>query len=162
MKYYYEFEEIKEDFLEVDDEFTLFIVDQKYYLHRGHKYLQQFLNSDNWISSDKIIKKRIDKILEWIEKNIPHIGELIKSLVDIPVNKPLALTEAIVALSKIFGANVHRAAGPEVIDPIIIEEGKILTNNIAQLVALHKGCNYLVVFNIHFITNIILSSNLLE
>lgn len=142
MKYYYEFEEIKDDFLEVDDEFTLFIVDQKYYLHRGHKYLQQFLNSNNWISSDKIIKKRIDKILEWIEKNIPHIGELIKSLVDIPVNKPLALTEAIVALSKIFGANVHRAAGPEVIDPIIIEEGKILTNNIAQLVALHKGCNY--------------------
>lgn len=142
LKNYYEFEETKNDFLEVDDEFTLFVVDQKYYIHRGHAYLQQFVNKENWISSDKEIKAKTDKILQWIEKNIPHISDLIESLMKIPSNKPIGLLETVVALSKLFGATAHRAAGPEVIDPIIIEEGKISPKNIAQLVTLHNGCNY--------------------
>lgn len=40
----------------------------------------------------------------------------------------MGLIEIIKALNKLFGTQIHQAAGPEVIDPIIIQEGKVLKN----------------------------------
>lgn len=142
MQNFKDFEEVKNDFLEVNDEFTLFVVEQKYYIYRGHEYLKQYIGSENWVSSNKNIESKISKILSWIEKKIPHVGELLESIAKIPSNKPIGLSETIFALIKLFGTTIHRAAGPDVIDPIIIEEGKVSNKNISQLITLHQGCNY--------------------
>lgn len=51
---------------------------------------------------------------------------------------PSSLVDTVVALNKLFGTQIHQAAGPEVIDPIIIQEGKIIKKYITQLINLHK------------------------
>ncbi len=142
MKKYHEFEEIKNDFQEVNDEFTVFVVEQKYYLHRGHPYLSQFINKENWISTDRKMNTLLNKIVSWVFKKIPILSDLIESLSKAQAQNPLALAEIIINLSKLFAPTLHRAAGPNVVDPIIIEEGKVSAKSIAQMVTLHNGCNY--------------------
>lgn len=142
MKSFTEFKEIENDFLEVDDEFTIFVVDQKYYIHRGHEYLSQFIGKENWVSSDGKLVSIIKNVWDWISKNIPAISSLIYSLFKTKTLNPTSLVEVIISLTKLFGANIHRAAGPNVIDPIIIEEGKVSSKNIAHIATLHKDCNY--------------------
>jgi len=51
---------------------------------------------------------------------------------------PVGLIDIITSLSKIFTVQEHQAAGPDVIDPIIIQEGDILPKYVNQIVALHK------------------------
>lgn len=51
----------------------------------------------------------------------------------------VGILEIITELSKLFSVQEHQAAGPEVIDPIIIQEGEISNKSLAQLISLHKS-----------------------
>lgn len=129
-------EDIKSFFREDNSKFTVYVVEQKFAIGRGLDYFKSYRGKSNYIDTDALAQKRIYKIYSWIEKKIPSIADLI----DIGFNgySPSGLVETVIALNKLFGSQVHQAAGPEVIDPIIIQEGKIIKKYITKLVNLHK------------------------
>ncbi|MDE6004727.1 MAG: hypothetical protein K2G88_05010, partial [Oscillospiraceae bacterium] len=125
------------DFEVVGNEFTVFVVGQTYFYKRGHKYLSQYINKKNWIASDRVLENKIKRLLSWIQKKTPNLAELIES-----AKTKVNIIDIIVCLSKLFCATEHVAAGPEVVDPIIIEEGKVKKSNLAQYVTMHEKCRY--------------------
>lgn len=129
-------EETKAFFRETQEGFTIYVVEQRFVVGRGSEYFKSYKGKNNYLSTDNEIKKNISSILKWIQKHTPNIGELIKSALQI--NSPLGIVEIISSLSKLFAVNEHQAAGPEVLDPIIIQEGEVSQNALAQLIALHK------------------------
>lgn len=132
------------DFKVASNEFTIFVVGQTYYHIRGYAYLSQFRNKENWIASDKILERRIKRLISWIQKNTPNIAELIDSVVaatNFP-SKKMGLVDIIIALSKVFGVTEQVAVGPEVIDPVIIEEEKVTKRNLTHFVTMHEKCKY--------------------
>lgn len=130
-------EDISLFFRETEESFTVYVVEQRFAIGRGYEYFRSFKGKANYIDSDKVIKSRIFKILSVINKSIPDVAGLVKHCFG--YSSPLDIPNIISSLSKIFSVYEHQAAGPEVIDPIIIQEGKILSNYLEQLIALHKS-----------------------
>lgn len=128
--------DVRDFFKEIDPCFTIYVVEQKFVVGRGADYFRSFKGKANYIDSNLIIKKRLYKILKAITKCIPNVAGLIEKCFGLTT--PMSLLEVISSLSKIFYVNEHQAAGPEVIDPIIIQEGAVLQKYINQLIALHK------------------------
>lgn len=130
-------EEIRKLFREYDNGFTIYAVDKSFVSGIGLDYFKSFQGKPNYISSDNIANKKIKKIYAWIGKKIPIIGDLLK--IAFSTNTQAAsIVDVIVALQKLFISQEHQAVGPEVIDPIIIEEEKVYQKNIEQLIYLHK------------------------
>lgn len=123
-------------FLETEEGFTVFVVEQRFAVGRGLEYFRSYKGTVNYIDSDLVIKKRLSKILRKINQHVPNTVELINTC--FKVTSPISILDAISSLSKIFSVNEHQAVGPEVIDPIIIQEGRILPKYINQIIALHK------------------------
>ena len=130
-------EDIKSFFKEHDRGFTIYVVEQKFANGRGLDYFNSFRGKSNYIDTDLIAQKRINKIYGWIQTKIPIISDLIQ--IGFKRLSPAEIPEIIVALNKLFGSQEHQAAGPDVIDPIIIQEGKVITKYINQLINLHKN-----------------------
>lgn len=129
-------EDVRYFFKEIDSAFTIYVVEQRFVVGRGADYFRSYKGKVNYIDSDKEIKNRIGKILQKINKHIPNVAELVQSCFS--HSSPLDLLEIVSALSKLFSVTEHQAAGPEVIDPIIIQEGRILPKYINQIISLHK------------------------
>lgn len=129
-------EDIKLFFREDNSQFTIYVVEQKFAIGRGLEYFKSFKGKSNYIDTDALAQKRINKIYSWIDKRIPSISDLIKIIFN--EFSPSGLVDIVVALNKLFGTQMHQAAGPEVVDPIIIQEGKIIKKYITQLINLHK------------------------
>lgn len=126
-------------FSEYTEAFTIYVVEQRFAVGRGHEYFKQFQNKENFINSNAAIKKRITKILNWIQKKIPNASELIEKCFSAYFSPTkIGIVELIVSLNKLFTLTEHQAAGPEVLDPIIIEEANIKSNYLTQLITLHK------------------------
>lgn len=130
-------EDIKSFFKECDRGFTIYVVEQKFANGRGLDYFKSFRGKSNYIDTDLIAQKRISKIYSWIQTKIPIISDLVQ--IGFKRLTPAEIPEIIVALNKLFGSQEHQAAGPDVIDPIIIQEGKVITKYINQLINLHKN-----------------------
>ena len=133
-----------DDFKVRSNEFTIFVIGQTYYHIRGNEFLKQYRNTENWIASDKILEKRIKRLLSWIQKNTPNVAELIENVIAATnsPSKKMGLIDIIIALSKIFGVTEQVAVGPEVIDPVIIEEEKVTKRNLTHYVTMHEKCKY--------------------
>ena len=132
-----------DDFKVVGHEFTIFVIGQTYFYNRGHDYLRQYIYEKNWIASDKILERRIKKLLSWIQKKTPNIAELIEWVFTaVTSSEKPNIVEIITALSKLFSASEHVAVGPEVIDPTIIEEEKVTKRNLTQYITIHENCKY--------------------
>lgn len=129
-------EDIRSLFKESNKRFTVYVVNQDFAIGRGLDFFKSFRGKSNYIDTDTLAQKHINRICSWIDKKIPPIAELIK--IGFGRFSPANLIEVVVALNKLFGAQEHQAAGPEVIDPIIIQEGRIIKKYITQLVNLHK------------------------
>lgn len=129
-------EDIKSFFREDNSKFTIYVVEQKFAIGRGLDYFRSYKGKSNYIDTDALAQKRIYKIYSWIEKRIPSVADMVK--IGFNGLSPTGLVEIVVALNKLFGTQVHQAAGPEVIDPIIIQEGKIIKKYITKLINLHK------------------------
>ena len=82
-------------------------------------------------------KTVIMKIHSWIDKKIPSIADLIK--ISFGEITTVNIVDLVVALTKLFTVQEHQAAGPNVIDPIIVQEGKVLKKYINQLVNLYQN-----------------------
>lgn len=130
-------EDIKVFFKESENVFTIYVVEQLFAVERGAEYFQSYRGKPNYIDTNTNMKKRIGSILAKINKHIPNTTELIKSCFGI--TSPLGLLDVVTILSKLFCVNEHQAAGPDVIDPIIIQEGEIAAKYINQIIALHKS-----------------------
>lgn len=128
--------EIEKIFIQDDNTFTIFVVEQRFAVGRGKEYFHSFLNTSHIFDSDEQIKKTFSKAIETISKNVAPIEKLI-SLIYSGLSK-LSVTEAITCLCKLYTVNEHQIAGPDVIDPIILQEGKISKKQIAHLVSINK------------------------
>lgn len=128
---------ISELFNEVNDEFTIYVVEQRFVVGQGNEYFKTFQNKPNYISSEAAAKKRISAIISWTQKYVPNIADLLKLC--FYSQGTVSLLEIIHALSALFSVHEHQAAGPEVIDPIIIQEGKVSQRALSQIIALHKS-----------------------
>lgn len=123
-------------FRESEDAFTIFMVEQRFAVGRGSEYFKSFKGKSNLIDTSQKARQQINSILKWINKRVPSVVELVtacffpEASLDIP--------DVISALSKLFSVESHQAAGPNVIDPIILQEGSILPKYLNQLIHLHK------------------------
>lgn len=130
-------DDIKKLFREHASDFTIYVVEQKFVVGRGLEFFKSYKGEPNYIDTDQSAKKLVYKIYRWINKKIPSIGEMIK--IGFNGFSPVGIVEIVIALSKLFSTQEHQAVGPHVIDPIIIQEGKVLRTYINQLVTLHKS-----------------------
>lgn len=129
-------DDVREFFKETDNCFTIYVVEQRFVVGRGSEYFRSYKGKINYIDCNRVIKNRLSDILKVICKHIPNTTDLLKKCFG--TLSPSNILETISLLSKLFSVNEHQAAGPEVIDPIIIQEGSILPKYINQLIALHK------------------------
>lgn len=116
--------------------FTVFVVEQRFVVGQGYDYFRAFMNKPNYFDSDAKIKKRFNRIIANIEKGVAPVSKLV-SFIGSPL-KAASIPEIITSLCKLFTVTEHQAAGPDVIDPIIIQEGRITKKAIEKLVHLHK------------------------
>lgn len=130
-------EDINKFFKESENLFTIYVVEQLFAVERGAEYFQSYRGKPNYIDTNTNIKKRIGNVLKKINKYVPDTTELIKKCFGI--ESWLNMLDVITILSKLFCVNEHQAAGPDVIDPIIIQEGKISSKYINQIISLHKS-----------------------
>lgn len=130
-------EDIQTLFREHANHFTVYVVEQKFVVGKGFEFFKSYRGKPNYIDTDKMAKSLIVKIHAWIDKKIPSVAEMIK----IGFNKfsPAGIVDIVVAFTKLFATQEHQAAGPNVLDPIIIQEGKVLKTYINQLVTLHRN-----------------------
>lgn len=130
-------EDVRDFFRENDTAFTIYVVEQKFVTGRGSDYFRSYKGKINYIDTNEVMKKRLTGILGKITKHIPNIADLVNKCFGL--TKTIPLLDIISSLSKLFSVTEHQAAGPDVIDPIIIQEGDILPKYINQLIALHKN-----------------------
>lgn len=130
-------ESVTDFFKENNESFTIYVVEQRFVVGRGADYFRSFKGKENYIDTNNLMKNRLTRIIETINKHIPNTAELIKHC--FVKLSPMGIIDIISSLSKLFSVNEHQAAGPEVIDPIIIQEGNILPKYINQIISLHKS-----------------------
>lgn len=129
-------EDIRDFFRESDSGFTIFVVEQRFAVGRGNSFFKSYKGKENLIDSNRKIMARISSILHWINKRVPIAAELVSACFNEQTS--LGMVDLITALSKLFSVESHQAAGPDVIDPIIIQEGNVLPKYLNQLIHLHK------------------------
>lgn len=128
--------DIEKLFAQDDNIFTVFVVEQRFVVGRGHEYFQTYFNTQNYISSDKQIKNVFSKAIQTISKNVAPVEKLVNLFTT--GFSGVSISDAITSLCQLFTVNEHQLAGPEIIDPIILQEGKITKRAIARLVSLNK------------------------
>lgn len=129
-------DDILELFHEEQNSFTIFVVEIQFATGRGLEYFRKFKGKENYIDSNFLAENTLQRIISYITRKIPKLVDLID--VCFAVEK-VNIAHVISALCKLFSVNTHQAAGPRVIDPIIIEEQHVSRRLIAQLVELHKA-----------------------
>ncbi len=131
--------DVKKYFNEIQDELIVYVVEQRFVVGQGSEYFKSYRGKENFFDSDAQVKKRLAIIFSWIEKKIPKVAELASAVFNSSINTPLGISQVISSLVNLFSVHEHQAAGPEVIDPIIIQEGRIKQKTLSQLIALHKS-----------------------
>ena len=128
--------DIEKLFVQEDSTFTVYVVEQQFVVGRGQEYFKKYINTSNYITSEKQIKNIFSKAIQTISKNVAPVEKLVNLLSN--GFSGISIAEAITSLCQLFTVNEHQLAGPEVIDPIILQEGKLTKRNIAHLVSLNK------------------------
>lgn len=116
--------------------FTVFVVEQRFVVGRGHEYLSQFTNTPNFFDSEKKVKHFYNKVLEKIQNSITPATQSITHI--LTGNYISSIAEIITSLCKLFSATEHQAAGPNIIDPIIIQEGEVTEKTLTKIINIHK------------------------
>lgn len=116
--------------------FTIFVVEQRFVVGKGHDFFNRYINTPNFFDSEEKTKRFYTRILNTIGKTITPISDIISNILS--GNYASSITEIVSSLFKIFSATEHQAAGPDIIDPIIIQEGKITKKTLSKIVNIHK------------------------
>lgn len=128
-----------QDLFREDEEntFTVFVVERRFATGRGESYFKRYRGTKNFIETDSQLRRRIGTILKWINKCVPNSAELARYCFG--YTSPISILDIVTSLSKLLSVHDHQAAGPEVIDPIIIQEGRVFYGYLKQVIALHKN-----------------------
>lgn len=116
--------------------FTIFVVEQRFVVGQGHEYLSKFINTKHFYDSERKLKLFYNKIIDKIQGSITHVADGVSRI--ITGNYVSSITEIITALCKLFTVTEHQAAGPHVVDPIIIQEGEITKRTLNKVINIHK------------------------
>ena len=119
--------DIEKLFVQEDSTFTVYVVEQQFVVGRGQEYFKKYINTSNYITSEKQIKNIFSKAIQTISKNVAPVEKLVNLLSN--GFSGISIAEAITSLCQLFTVNEHQLAGPEVIDPIILQEGKLTKRN---------------------------------
>lgn len=131
--------EVIDLFSEHIETFTIYVVERKFTINRGREFFKKYSDKEHFISDDDKLKKHLSKILSWIQKKIPDVATLTKNVITVKTTPSTSgIVDIITSLNKLFTVTEHQAVGPEVIDPIIIDELNISPKYIAELVSLYK------------------------
>ncbi len=131
--------EVIDLFSEHIETFTIYVVERKFTLNRGREFFKKYSDKEHFISDDDKLKKHLSKILSWIQKKIPDVATLTKNVITVKTTPNTSgIVDIITSLNKLFTVTEHQAVGPEVIDPIIIDELNISPKYISELVSLYK------------------------
>ena len=129
-------QEIEKLFFPDVNSFMIFVVEQRFVVGKGHDYFHKYINTPNFFDSEEKTKKLFNKIIAKIESNITPASNIITKIMN--GNYWASLTDIVSALCKLFSVTEHQAAGPEIIDPIIIQEGKISKRSLTKIINIHK------------------------
>lgn len=132
-------EEVVEFFKETQEGFLVYVVEQRFVIGRGKDYFKSYRGKPNYFDSQAKLESRIDKCLKWIQKNIPAISNLLSAGLKIYNTKSIDIQEIITTFTKITATGQHDAAEPDIIDPIIIQEGDIQKKTLAELITLYES-----------------------
>ncbi len=116
--------------------FTIFVVEQRFVVGRGHEYLNKFINTQHFFDSERKIKQFYTKIVAKIQGSVTHVADSVSKI--ITGDYVASIPEIITALCKLFTVTEHQAAGPLVIDPIIIQEGEVTKRSLNKIINIHK------------------------
>lgn len=61
-------DDVKKFFLEQQETFTIYVVEQRFVVGRGLEYFKSFRGKPNYIDTNEYAQKRIHTILTWIQK----------------------------------------------------------------------------------------------
>lgn len=129
--------DVEKIFFNDSNVFTIFVVEQRFVVGRGHEYLNKFINTKHFFDSEKKAKQFYNKIVDKIQGSVTHVADSVSSIVT--GNYVASIAEIITALCKLFTVTEHQAAGPHVVDPIIIQEGEVTKKSINKIINIHKG-----------------------
>lgn len=116
--------------------FTIFVLEQRFVVGRGHEYLSKFINTQHFFDSERKIKKFLHKIMDKIQGSVTPVANSVSNI--ITGNYVTSIAEIITSLCKLFTVTEHQAAGPDVVDPIIIQEGEITKKSLNKIINIHK------------------------
>ncbi len=116
--------------------FTVFVVEQRFVVGVGHEYFNKFINTQNFFDSEEKSKKFYNSVLSKIQKCTTPVSNLITKITS--SNYISSITDIVSALCQLFTVTEHQAAGPNVIDPIIIQEGKVSKKTLTKFINIHK------------------------
>ncbi len=116
--------------------FTIFVVEQRFVVGRGHEYLNKFINTQHFFDSERKIKQFYNKIVDKIQGSVTPVAKSVSNIVT--GDYIASIAEIITSLCKLFTVTEHQAAGPNVVDPIIIQEGKVTKRSLNKIINIHK------------------------
>lgn len=128
--------DVEKIFNEHQDTFTIYIVEQSFVNDTGLEYFKQYRGTMNFITSDSVISQHLTTITSWLAKNCPDIVNLVYHLFH--RKKIAAIQDIIGIMSQTFTTYNHQAVGPNVIDPIIIQEDCVPIRKITKLISLYE------------------------
>ena len=129
-------QEIEKLFYPDVNSFMIFVVEQRFVVGKGRDYFHKYINTPNFFDSEEKTKKLFNKIIANIERNITPVSNIINKIMN--GNYWASITDIVSALCKLFSVTEHQAAGPDIIDPIIIQEGKISKRSLTKIINIHK------------------------
>ena len=129
-------EDVASLFREHREYFTIYVVEQQFMAGEGWDFFKSYQGTPYYIDNDYAAKNFLSKIYKWIGPKIPAISVLLA--IAFSDSSKLDISDIILTFSKLYVTQNHQAAGPDVIDPIIIQEGKVTVRNINHIVAIHK------------------------
>ncbi len=129
--------EIEKIFYNDTSTFTIFVVEQRFVVGRGHEYFNKFINTEHFFDSEKKIKCFYKKTIDKIQESVTPVSKSISNI--ITGNYIVSIAEIITSLCKLFTVTEHQAAGPDIVDPIIIQEGEVTKKSLTKLINIHKN-----------------------
>lgn len=129
-------QDIEEIFNEHQETFTIYVVEFDFANDNGFEYFKKYRGTESYITSDSVLSKYLNVIFKWLSKNSPNLSQMV---IDLFKNKKTAAIQDIIKImSETFTTYNHQAVGPNVIDPIIIQEGIVDVKKITRLVSVHE------------------------
>lgn len=128
--------DVEKIFFNGSNVFTIFVFEQRFVVGRGHEYLNKFVNTKHFFDSERKAKQFYTKIVDKIQGSVTHVADSVSSI--ITGDYVASIAEIITALCKLFTVTEHQAAGPHVVDPIIIQEGKVTKRSLNKIINIHK------------------------